>query len=82
LRFWSAKQSSSIGMQIELSLQSRAHFVNFIFQKCCHPLRFFAILEGKSSSRHFPVHFFWATFADRGLHTQKQRPSFGDPTSQ
>ena len=40
LRFWSAKQSSSIGMQIELSLQSRAHFANFIFQKCCHPLRF------------------------------------------
>ena len=40
LRFWSAKQSSSIGMQIELSLQSRAHFANFIFQKCCHPSGF------------------------------------------
>ena len=36
--------------QIELSLQSRAHFANFIFQKCSDPHPFFAILKCKAIS--------------------------------
>ena len=35
----------------------------------------------KPSSRHSPVHFLSATFADRAPNPRKQRPYFGDPRS-
>ena len=39
-----------------LSLESRAHFANFISQKCSGPLSFVAILRCKSSSRYSLMH--------------------------
>ena len=41
----------------------------------------FLTFKCKSSSRHSPVHFLSATFADRAPNPRKQRPYFGDPRS-
>ena len=64
--------------EIELSLKSRTHFADLIFQKCSEPSNFFNMLKCKASPRYSPGHFSLATFADRGLQPQKQRPYFGD----
>ena len=67
--------------EAELSLQSRAHFSNLVFQKYFEPDVFFNMLNCKSSSRYNLVHFLSTTFPDRGLEPRKQRPYFGDPRS-
>ena len=64
--------------EIELSLKSRTHFADLIFQKCSETSNFFNMLKCKASPRYSPGHFSSATFADRGLQPQKQRPYFGD----
>ena len=61
--------------EVELSLQSGAHFGDLIFQKCSERLNSFNILNRKSSSRHSPVRFLSTTVPDRAPH-----PNI-DPTS-
>ena len=63
--------------EIELSLKSRAHFSNPIFQKSSERLSFYNFYV-KSSSRYSPVHFSSTTFADRGWHPRKQRAYLGE----
>ena len=62
---------------IELSLQSRADFVDLIFKKCSEPVsvwRFLSEIELSLQSRaHFVDHC-----PDRGVQPRKQRPSSGD----
>ena len=63
--------------EIELSLQSRARFVDLIFKKCSVPVsfwRFLCEIELSLKSRaHFVDHF-----PDRCAQPRKQRPSSGD----
>ena len=63
--------------QIELSLQSRAHFANFIFPKCSDPLSCLTVRFLKANRAlaiYNVVHFLLTTFPDRG-----SRDYFGDP---
>ena len=55
LHCWSANKNSA---------PSRAHFANFIFQKCSDPLRFLAILKCKSSFRYSHV-LIWPTSSSK-----------------
>ena len=59
----------------ELSLQSRAHFADLIFQKCSAAASFFNILkyECKSSFRHSPVPFLSTVFPHWGAEPRKCR---------
>ena len=61
--------------ETELSLQSRAHFADLIFQKCSAAASFFNILkyECKSSFRHSPVPFLSTVFPHWGAEPRKCR---------
>ena len=58
--------------EIELSLQSGAHFAHLIFQKCSGFVNFFHILKCNSSSRYSPVHYLSTTAPERGSEPRKQ----------
>ena len=77
----SPQVSCGFEMQTELSLQSRAHLADLIFQNCSERESFFNMLKCKSSSRYSPVHFLSTTFPDRSQQQKNHRPYFGDPWS-
>ena len=58
--------------EIELSLQSGAHFAHLISQKCSGFVNFFHILKCNSSSRYSPVHYLSTTAPERGSEPRKQ----------
>ena len=68
--------------EIELWLQSCAHFADLIFPKASRPLSSFTVtfFNWKSSSRYSSVHCLLTTFPDRSAnHARKQRPLLRRP---
>ena len=66
-------QSNFIEMQIELSLQSRAHFANFIFPKCSDPLSCLTVRFWNANRAPATV---WCTFCRSHLPKVLQRRQF------
>ena len=71
------RQFFTILCEIELSLQSRAHFVDLILKKWSDPISFWQFLCEKELSLQSRAHFV-DNFPDRGAKLRKQRPFSGD----